>query len=77
MTRTVDPADRRAKLAELTGRADDVLVKIRSIADAIRQDAAGNLDPALWAAMLAGIKAARTNLASAREAASNKEGAPA
>ena len=73
VTRTVDPTDRRAKLADLTDRADDVLVKIRAVTDGIRKDAAGGLDPAVWGAMLSGIKAARTNLASAREAALHSE----
>ena len=75
--RSVDPADRRAKLTDLTGEADDVLVKIRAVADAIRQDAAGSLDPAAWDAMLAGIKAARANLAAARETAARQVDVPA
>jgi len=75
VTRTVDAADRRAKLIETTEKADAVLVRVTAIANAIRDDAAFGIDPDAWEIMRAGIKSARANLAAAREAAAKDDAA--
>jgi MarR family transcriptional regulator for hemolysin len=69
IVRVPDPSDRRAKLVDLTPKADGVLVKVRAIAGAVRDDAAASMDPAVWSALIDGVKAARTNLAAARDTA--------
>ena len=66
VTREPDPADRRAKLVQLTAAADAVLAEIKSIADGVRRTAAGSMPAAEWNQFLATLKAVHQNLAEAR-----------
>lgn len=60
--RVTDPADRRAKLVELTDAADPVLAEAGVIAQSIREDASRGVDPADWVVFLRVLKASRDNL---------------
>jgi len=73
IVRVTDPADRRAKLVELTDAANAVLAEITAIAKSVRDEAADGIEPAAWAAMMNGIKAARANLQRSRDAGSRVE----
>ncbi len=64
--RKTDPADRRAKLVELTPEADTVLAAIRPIAAAVRADAARSIAPQDWDRLNAMLKTARANLTQQR-----------
>jgi MarR family transcriptional regulator for hemolysin len=66
VTRRPDPADRRAKLIEITEAADAVISDIQSISASIRQGAARGIDPAEWERFLSVLKAVRNNLAELR-----------
>ena len=69
VTRTTDPADRRAKRIELTPAAAAVLATIRAIAANIRAEASRSLPGGDWEKMLETLKAVRGNLSQARLAA--------
>ena len=62
VTRTADPADRRAKLVELTPDAEDVLVEVRAIGTAIREDLTGTLGADRWNELIDILKALREDL---------------
>lgn len=64
--RVADPADRRAKLVELTDAADSVLAEAGIIAQSIREDASRGVDPADWAVFLRVLKTARDNVLSVK-----------
>jgi len=66
--RKTDPADRRAKLVELTPEADTVLAAIRPIAATVRADAARSIAPQDWDRLNAMLKIARANLTHLRAA---------
>jgi DNA-binding MarR family transcriptional regulator len=66
VTRTTDPADRRAKRIELTPAAGDMLAAIRAIAADIRAEASRSLVGDDWDKVLETLKAARANLSQAR-----------
>lgn len=67
VTRTADPADRRAKLVELTPEAEDVLVEIRAIGAAIREDLTRNMGAEQWNELIAMLKALREDLAAMKD----------
>lgn len=62
VTRTADPADRRAKLVELTTQAEDVLLDVRSIGIAIREELTGNMGAERWNELVAMLKVLRDEL---------------
>jgi MarR family transcriptional regulator for hemolysin len=64
--RSVDPADRRARLVELTPAAEAVLAAIRGIAADIRAEASRSMSEEDWAQMIEALKTARANLTEAR-----------
>jgi MarR family transcriptional regulator for hemolysin len=66
VTRTTDPADRRANRIELTPAAGDVLAAIQAIAADIRAEASRSLESDDWDRMLGTLKIARANLSQAR-----------
>ena len=66
VTRTTDPADRRAKRIELTPAAAAVLTAIRAIAADIRAEASRSLAGDDWDRTLEVLKTVRTNLSQAR-----------
>jgi DNA-binding MarR family transcriptional regulator len=66
VTRTTDPADRRAKRIELTPAAGDMLAAIRAIAADIRAEASRSLASDDWDRALETLKTTRANLSQAR-----------
>ncbi|MDN2565656.1 MarR family transcriptional regulator [Aquibium sp. A9E412] len=66
VTRSADPADRRAKLVRLTDAADAVLADIERVAAGIRAQVAGSMTAGEWEAFIGALAAARDNLAAAR-----------
>ena len=62
VTRTADPADRRAKLVELTPEAEDVLAEVRSIGAAIREDLTRNMGSERWNELIGMLKLLREDL---------------
>ena len=68
VTRTTDPADRRAKLVEPTQAAEAVLATIRAIAADIRAEASQSVPPEDWDRTLHVLKLARAHLSQARMA---------
>jgi MarR family transcriptional regulator, transcriptional regulator for hemolysin len=73
VTRRVDPADRRAKLVELTPAAEEVLAATSSIAAEIRAEAARAIPPEQWKLLVDLLKTMRANLSQARSSASRNE----
>lgn len=65
--RTVDPADRRAKLVHLTDAARDVLARIYEIAPRARLKVEAAMTPEEWATFQSLLKRAREALCAARE----------
>lgn len=65
--RTVDPADRRAKLVHLTDAARDVLARIREIGPRARTRVEATMTAAEWEAFQTLLKRARTALCEDRE----------
>jgi DNA-binding MarR family transcriptional regulator len=63
VTRAADPADRRAKLVELTPQAEDVLADVRAIGAAIREDLTGIMGADRWNDLIGMLKALRDDLA--------------
>lgn len=66
VTREADPADRRAKLVQLTEAADGVLAVIKSITDGMRRTAAGSMPAAEWNQFLTTLQTVYQNFAEAR-----------
>lgn len=66
VTRRADPADRRAKLVELTPAADAVLAAAQSISAAVRADVARSIPHADWELLIELLKKARSNLSQLR-----------
>ncbi len=66
VTREPDPADRRAKRPLLTQDGDEILTRVASIARAIADDAAQDIDPDEWKRLGAVLKAARANILALR-----------
>jgi MarR family transcriptional regulator, transcriptional regulator for hemolysin len=66
VTRTVDPHDRRARLVEVTAKADAALPMIHSIAVGIFDDASSSVRPAEWQLLMATLRTVRQNLAEIR-----------
>ena len=62
VTRTADPADRRAKLVELTPEAEDVLEDVRAIGAAIREDLTRSMGAERWNELIGMLKALRDDL---------------
>ena len=67
VARTVDPADRRAKLVHLTGPATEVLALIREIAPKARTRVEASMTPAEWASLRALLERARIALCEGRD----------
>jgi len=65
--RTVDPADRRAKLVHLTEPAREVLARIREIAPRARMRVEAAMTPAEWETLQILLKQARTALCEGRD----------
>lgn len=65
--RTIDPADRRAKLVQVTDTAVDVLARIREISPQARARVEETMTPDEWKMLLALLKRARTALCEGRE----------
>lgn len=66
VSRGADPADRRAKLVELTDEAEGLVAAVVDIGAAIRADAARGLSPEEWGLFLATLKRVRDNLGAVR-----------
>lgn len=66
VARRTDPADRRAKLVELTPAADAMLAAMQPIAAAVRADVARSIPRGHWELMIALLKTARANLTELR-----------
>lgn len=66
--RSADPADRRAKLVEITETASDALAGVGAAAASIRADASAGMEPADWTHLLSLLRMARDNLAQTRAA---------
>jgi DNA-binding MarR family transcriptional regulator len=67
VSRTVDPADRRAKLVHLTGPATEVLARIREIAPKARMRVEAAMTPAEWATLQTLLQRARVALCEGRD----------
>ncbi|MBN9038127.1 MAG: MarR family transcriptional regulator [Rhizobiales bacterium] len=65
--RTVDPADRRAKLVHLTEAAREVLARIREIGPRARMHVEAAMTPAEWETLQTLLKRARKALCEGRE----------
>lgn len=65
--RTVDSADRRAKLVHLTEAAREVLARIREIGPRARLHVEASMTPAEWETLQTLLKRARTALCEGRE----------
>ena len=63
VSRTPDPADRRAKLVHLTGAADRVLDEVRAVSMGLRAQAAEPLTPGEWETLQSLLKRVRAGLA--------------
>ncbi|MBN7777266.1 winged helix-turn-helix transcriptional regulator [Nitratireductor aquimarinus] len=75
--RANDPSDRRAKLVELTDKADAVLEAIGRVGTEMRRSAAGTLSEAEWDEMLEKLKVVRANLAGlSQKPAAPRQGEP-
>jgi len=70
VTRSADPADRRAKLVELTPAAEDVLAEVRAIGVAIREDLTRTLGTERWNDLIGLLKALRDDLSTLKDEAS-------
>lgn len=70
VTRTPDPADRRAKLVELTAAADEVLGEVRAIGTSIRQDLTRTLGSDRWNELIGLLKDLREDLTAMKDEAS-------
>jgi DNA-binding MarR family transcriptional regulator len=66
VTRTIDPQDRRARLIEVTPKADAVLPTIRSIAAGIFDDASRSIPTAEWQLLMTALRTVRRNLGEMR-----------
>ncbi|MEJ6783682.1 MarR family winged helix-turn-helix transcriptional regulator [Aminobacter sp. Piv2-1] len=75
--RQPDPADRRAKLVNLTEAGTSVVARIEPIAAGIRGDAARGIDPDDWQRVLAALRTSRENLLALRAEAQSGESAAA
>jgi DNA-binding MarR family transcriptional regulator len=62
LRRTIDPADRRARLIGMTPAAEGVLSMVRGIAAEIRAQAARSVDAESWALLMETLKITRANL---------------
>ncbi|WP_113153531.1 MarR family winged helix-turn-helix transcriptional regulator [Nitratireductor sp. OM-1] len=75
--RANDPSDRRAKLVELTDKADGVLEAIGRVGTEMRRSAAGTLSETEWDEMLEKLKVVRANLAGlSQKPAAPRQGEP-
>ncbi len=72
LRRSIDPADRRARLVELMPAAETVLAAIRPIAAELRDQASRTIPPEQWAHLLATLKTTRANFEELR-ASANRE----
>jgi DNA-binding MarR family transcriptional regulator len=75
VTRSPDPVDRRAKLVELTPEAEDVLMEVRVIGSAIRQDLTRAMGADRWNELVSMLKSLRENLATMKDE-SSRSGTP-
>ncbi|WP_274626931.1 MarR family winged helix-turn-helix transcriptional regulator [Arvimicrobium flavum] len=66
--RVADPADRRAKLVQVTEAADEVLATIKQLGTTTRAKASAGMDARDWERFMSVLKAARDNLAGCRAA---------
>lgn len=71
--RVVDPADRRARLVELTPAADAVLADVRAISVGLRAEVSRSIAPEQWDRLMDLLKTARANLVELRAAARETE----
>ncbi len=62
VSRTVDPADRRAKLVSLTSEAEGVVEELRALGDSLRVDLSRTMRSEEWDALLASLRQIRENL---------------
>lgn len=72
--RLPDPADRRAKLVQVTASGIEVVQQIEPIAAGIRADAAQGLTAEEWEFFLTMLRKTRANLLAVRAEAKNSEG---
>jgi MarR family transcriptional regulator for hemolysin len=68
LRRSVDPADRRARLVELTPAGEVLLPRVRVIGAEIWADAARSIETDTWNETMEVLKTARANLTDARVA---------
>jgi DNA-binding MarR family transcriptional regulator len=73
LKRSVDPADRRARLVELTPAGEMLLPRVRAIGAQIWAEAARSVAPDAWEEMMAALKTARRNLTEMRAGAARAE----
>jgi MarR family transcriptional regulator for hemolysin len=59
--RVADPADRRAKIVQLTEAADPVLKRVKAIGQGIQRDAARGIPDEEWTAFMAVLRTVRDN----------------
>jgi DNA-binding MarR family transcriptional regulator len=69
VSRSEDPADRRAKIVRLTPAAAPIIAALAALAEDLRQSLRGTMPEAEWRAFLAAAKVVRDNLLAARPAA--------
>ena len=62
VTRSADPADRRAKLVELTPEAEGVLAEVRLIGAAIREELTQSMGTERWDELIGLLKVLRDDL---------------
>lgn len=73
--RVADPADRRAKLVQVTDAANDVLAKIKTLSSTTLKLASAGLSSHDWDQFMTVLKAARDNLAELRACANQSSAA--
>ncbi len=72
VSRRPDPADRRAKLVDLTPAANAVLDHVRRISDQLRADLSRGMPQARWTQLLEQLKQIRADLATMRSQAGDR-----
>ncbi|MVA96584.1 MarR family transcriptional regulator [Nitratireductor sp. CAU 1489] len=77
VSRAPDPADRRAKLVNLTPAADEVLGHVKRVSEQLRADLSRGMPRAGWSDLLDELKRIRADLAAMRSQAGDKTARPA
>jgi MarR family transcriptional regulator, transcriptional regulator for hemolysin len=60
--RQPDPADRRAKLVQLTAAGEEVLTRIQPVSAGLRKDVSAGIDAADWERLMEMLRQVRANL---------------